>query len=115
MAEKKTESKPKMLKWTKINAVKGSGSLKEVEQSRFCKKYGEYVVDDSNFVPISEMIKRTAEKMGTTFDQKTIKTYFDYPNGYKEGKTAKAEGTKNRTVYNKNIAELSKSIHDKQT
>lgn len=105
----------KMLKWSKINTTKGSGSLKEVEQSRYCKNYGKYVVDDSNFVPISEIVKRTVEKMGTTFDQKTIKTYFDYPEGYKEGKTAKIEGIENRGVYNKNIAELSKNIHEKQT
>ena len=53
--------------------------------------------------------------MGTTFDQKTIKTYFDYPQGYKEGKTEKVEGIENRGVFNKNIAELSKNIHEKQT
>ncbi len=108
------EKKQKMLKWTKINAVKDSGSLKEVEQTRYCTKYGEYVVDDSNFVPMSEQVKRTVEKMGKTFTQETIQNYFDYPNGYQEGKTTKAEGTKNRTVYNKNIAELSAEINAKQ-
>ena len=109
-----TEKTQKMLKWTKINAVKNSGSLKEVEQTRYCTKYGEYVVDDSNFVPMAEQVKRTVEKMGKTFTEDTIKGYFDYPNGYQEGKTAKAEGTENRTIYNKNIAELSADIHTKQ-
>ena len=104
----------KMLKWTKINTVKGSGSLKEIEQTRYCTKYGKYVVDDSNFIPMAEQIKRTIEKMGKTFTQETIQNYFDYPNGYQEGRTAKAEGTETRTIYNKNIAELSAEIHEKQ-
>ena len=52
--------------------------------------------------------------MGKTFTQETIQNYFDYPNGYQEGRTAKAEGTETRTIYNKNIAELSAEIHEKQ-
>lgn len=101
----------KVLKWSKINAIDGSGSLKEVERKRTITKYGKYVVDDSKFVPMSELVKRNVESGNTTMTNREIKGYFDYPEGYKNGKSKEVDVS---TRLNRDIGEVSKNLHDKE-
>lgn len=78
-----------------------------------CKKW-EKIIDDSKFVPMSELVKRNAaNKKNTVFTQQEVQGYFDYPKGYHEGKTKKIDIKDSRHSDNKNMAVLSTRIHEK--
>ena len=66
-----------------------------------------YIVDDSNFIPISEAIKQlgTAQQSGAD----SLKPYYDFPDGNDTGIEVPISRTKN----GKDIAEISTDIMEK--
>lgn len=63
----------------------------------------EYVVDDSNFIPMSEAIKQLGSN---NVGSEMIKSYYDFPDGNDTGVSIPISRTKN----GKDIAELSSEI-----
>lgn len=66
-------------------------------------KYGPYVVDDSNFVPIIEAIKQLSNQGLTELE---TKSYYDFVDGHDTGIKIPI----NRTHDGKDIAEISQNI-----
>lgn len=66
-------------------------------------KYGPYIVDDSNFVPISEAIKQLSAQGLTDVE---LHGYFDFTDGRDTGINIPI----NRTHDGKDIAEISQNI-----
>ena len=65
-----------------------------------------FIVDDSNFIPMSEAVKQ----LGTTpFNGDTYKGYYDF----QDGKDTGIEVPINRTKNGKDIAEISSAIMEK--
>lgn len=68
----------------------------------------EFIVDDSNFAPMSEAVK----KLGATpFDGDSVKSNYDFADGKDDG----SEVPFHRKADVKDIAEISTHIHEKQT
>lgn len=65
--------------------------------------YGPYIVDDSNFVPISEAIKQLTSQGLSEVD---VKSYYDFVDGHDTGIKIPI----NRTHDGKDIAEISQNI-----
>lgn len=66
------------------------------------KDFGDYVVDDSHFVPMSEAVKRVT---GGTLSEAEIKTMYDFPNGKDTGEKVPIDRT--HRMMNGDIAEMS--------
>lgn len=66
------------------------------------KDFGDYVVDDSHFVPMSEAVKRVT---GGTLSEAEIKTMYDFPNGKDTGEKVPVDRT--HRMMNGDIAEMS--------
>lgn len=71
------------------------------------KQYGDYVVDDSSFVPMSEAVKRVT---GGTLSQAEIKQMYDFPDGKDTGRKIPVDRSHRFTgdiveVYQDNLAQ----------
>lgn len=66
------------------------------------KDYGDYVVDDSHFVPMSEAVKRVT---GGTLSEAEVKAMYDFPDGRDTG--AKVPVDRTHRMMNGDIAEMS--------
>lgn len=78
-----------------------------------CSKWPK-IVDDSKFIPMSELVKRNAANMGNkVFTAAEASAYFDYPQGYVEGKTKKIDIGDSRSTDLNNMAVRSTRIHEK--
>ena len=89
-----------MKRYDTINLDK-SMKIEEYEDPKV--KYGPYIVDDSNFVPISEAIKQLANQGLSDVE---MKSYYDFVDGHDTGIKIPI----NRTHDGKDIAEISQHI-----
>ncbi len=89
-----------MRRYNTINLDK-TIKIEEYEDPKF--KYGPYIVDDSNFVPISEAIKQLSNQGLTDIE---TKSYYDFVSGNDTGIKIPI----NRTHDGKDIAEISQNI-----
>lgn len=71
------------------------------------KEYGDYIVDDSAFVPMSEAVKRVT---GGALSQQDIKTMYDFPTG--KVATAFKLPVDRTHAYTGDIAEVSKAVRE---
>lgn len=71
------------------------------------RTYGEYIVDDSNFVPMSEAVKHVT---GGALSDSEVKAMYDFPNG--EITKGFRVPLDRRRGFTGDIAEVSKAIRD---
>lgn len=95
------------MKYTKISAnAAGEKNLKKWERPKNTD-FGEYVVDDSKFIPMSEAVKRAATQGPIGNDIAAM--VYDFP----DGKVKKMDIPFTRTKDGKGMAEISKDLQEK--
>lgn len=80
------------------------GEKRREEWEMTFPKTGKYVVDDSKFIPMSEMVKRAAAQRSNGNDVKDNMNYYDFPTGKDNGMDIPRSRTE------KDLAELSVTI-----
>lgn len=89
----------------RLNTINFENKLIDVDYQLPKTKFGPYIVDDSNFIPMSEAVKQlTSNVVSDSVNQQ----YYDFPDGKDTGISIPATRTKNC----KDIAELSQQIMD---
>lgn len=90
------------------NTINSLGiGMEIIDYNEPIKEFGEYIVDDSNFIPMSEAVKRLSNL--TPISETEINQYYDYPDGNVNGSIPL-----NRLSGNDDIAVLSTEIRKEQ-
>lgn len=91
-----------MRRYNTVCCIPGSMSIVDCEPDPVPTKfYGNYVVDDSHFVPMSEAVKRVT---GGTLSANDVKVMYDFADGKDTGKKIPVDRTHS---YTGDIAEVS--------
>lgn len=95
--------------WKKIFSDEKNNTYKsKMKQKKECAETGYYLIDDSHFIPMSELVKRNAQTGPLRLGNDIVETYYDFPDGKDTG-----IDVSNRN--SKNIAELSKTVREQQS
>lgn len=85
--------------WTKIKG--GEAYESKLTPKKEYADTGTYTVDDSHFIPMSELVKRNAQTGPLRLGNDVVENYYDFPDGKDTGLDVTNRNTKN-------IAELAK-------
>lgn len=90
----------------RFDTITSYGNLQVIDYTLPVTPKTDYIVDDSNFIPMSEAVKQLgANNIGAN----DIKNYYDFPDGEDNGMEIPISRTKN----GKDIAEISSAIMEK--